>query len=125
MEETKVSLEVAKLLKEIGFNIFTGKAWIEKERQELFFTPAYIGVTNGIDYHAPTQALAQKWFREVHNIEIFTHLRTLGVGYVVKVRNMENTKTLFQDVKPTYEEALEEGLKQACLIKLIELCGTL
>lgn len=115
MEEQIVTLMTAKLAKEKGFNIFTGKAWIKKEGQDLFFVPVYTGVTNGIDYHAPTQSLLQKWLREVHKIDVNVLPYNKNKKYYeVWVEKANTTWSNFS----TYEEALELGLQEA--LKLIK-----
>lgn len=117
MEEQLISFETAKLAREKGFNIFNGKAWIKKEGQELFFTPVYTGITNGIDYHAPTQAQLQKWLRKVHNLHViyiptekhkfekieYSFFIMSSIGYIHKTGENFNTP----------EEALETGLQEA------------
>lgn len=67
-------------------------------------------------FSAPTQSLLQKWLREMHKIEVFVHLRTLAIGWVVKVRNMENYAKLHQNVSSSYEKAFERGLYEALKI---------
>lgn len=115
MDEQLIIFETAKLAKEKGFNIFTGKAWIEKEEQELFFTSAYTGVTNGIDYHAPTQSLLQRWLREVHEIDVNVLPYNKNKKYYeVWVEKSNITWSNFS----TYEEALEVGLYES--LKLIK-----
>jgi hypothetical protein len=122
MQEELVTFQVAKLAKEKGFNIFTGKAWIKKEGQALFFVPVYTGVTNGIDYHAPTQSLLQKWLREVHNIHIDINTMYLSKGkcwdcYIGEISGESSIWN--KEVKGSYEEALEVGLQEA--LKLIKV----
>lgn len=113
IEEELVTFETAKLAKEKGFNIFTGKAWIKKEGQEIFFVPVYTGVTNGIDYHAPTQSLLQKWLREVHNIKLCISW-TETDNWLYEINHKQEGISGYN----TYEEALEKGLFQA--LKLIK-----
>lgn len=112
MEEQLVNFETAKLAKEKGFNIFTGKAWIKKEGQELFFVPTYTSVTNGIEYHAPTQSLLQKWLREAH--EIFV---SVDVNFNIKIYYKDELHNEIFNFN-SYEEALEKGLQEG--LKLIE-----
>ena len=75
-----------------------------------------------LDYiEAPTQSLAQKWIREKMNIHIEIYAIVAGWGWILTkcegngstIKNMEDFNFL-----DTYEEALEEGLKEA--LKLIQ-----
>lgn len=96
MEEQLVSLEVARLLKEQGFN----------------------------EYHYPTKSFAQKWLRETKNLHICIIKDASGYSYdICKEDNGTHiAEGIFKGPNDggewdTYEEALEEGLKQA--LKLI------
>lgn len=94
MKEELVSFETAKLLKEKGF-----------------IKAGFIGV--------PTQSLAQKWLRDKYGIDITVALVTTGYGfYIHKNRNYTNNGEHYNTLVPTYEEALEDGLKES--LKLIE-----
>lgn len=133
MKDELIIFETAKRAKEKGFNIFTGKAWIKKEGQELFFVPVYTGVTNGIDYHAPTQSLLQKWLREVHNIHInitriynFNKKPAIFQGYNIYISGKSSEDITYGEINNKlirkyyndYEKALEAGLQEA--LKLIK-----
>lgn len=126
MQEELVSFQVAKLAKEKGFNIFTGKAWIKKEGQELFFVPVYTGVTNGVDYHAPTQVLLQRWLREVHDINIT--ILICGADYhqyILHDKGRKYIKTVdnpitYENHKNNWEDTLEKGLQEALTLITIE-----
>jgi hypothetical protein len=133
MKEELITFETAKLAKEKGFDIFTGIAYIQKVNQEIFFTPAYTGITNGIDYHVPSQSQLQKWLREVHNIKVLvtTHnevnakyssivLYPPTKGWSLsrdKFLRWTNLKGSLAD--ESYEKVLESGLQEA--LKLIEI----
>lgn len=71
---TSVNFEIAKLLKEKSFNKKCSSAYIKKENQDLFFTPAYTGITNGIEYLAPTIADVVMWLYEKHGIWVGVEL---------------------------------------------------
>jgi len=71
----------------------------------------------GDDLKLIPQSLLQKWLREVYNI----HVEILYIDQILKFQAevcIMNTNTVITDTKcGTYEEVLEEGLKQT--IKLI------
>lgn len=120
MIETVVSLETAKLLKEKEFSVNTNayyddcnKLQVNKPKND-WNDPLYLGTICS----APTQSLAQKWLRDEKMIVLivdvdFTELECYYCNIYDKTRVLhEQTKDCL-----TYEEALEEGLKQA--LKLI------
>ena len=130
MEEDLTSLEVAKLLKEVGFagncmsyfHISRGGEIKEYNcnSQELLTSQLYdlnLAKRNTNPHYIarPTQALAQKWFRKVHNLHIepmITHKNC----YAHNISSDEDYCGTEYGYENTYEEALEKGLEQACLI---------
>ena len=116
MNDRLVSLEVAKLLKEKGFD----EVWCNHiycigyntipEDNELLECDWRNNVKG--QFHlalAPTQSLAQKWLREKHEIYLAVlsnnenaHRYVFGEGI-----NSERYAVWYK----TYEEALEEGLR--------------
>ena len=119
--EDYVSFEVAKLLKEKGFNedCYTFYEYDNKE----FYREERIPCCNSRsdDYAAPTHQMAMKWLREVHKIFIYIEpfITTSGLqGYkpyctkiggefmwINPLRKYSNTSS------DTYEEAVEAALK--------------
>lgn len=136
-----ISLETAKLAKELGFNLnspayygcdepvsgesnrFMTKSWIKYE--DLGSEDPQEGT---LIYSAPTQEQLQKWLREVHKINVesnyLPNIEKYGTLYIP----MNIKPNTFKDVKEyrehrnkyvsnlrfdTYEEALEHGLKQS------------
>ena len=81
--------------------------------------------TNSDYYHAPTQALLQKWLRDVHNIHVYLNpnlrandvvmwdVSVYNVAKYKKHRKIGNSPEYI-----TYEKALEAGLLEA--LKLIK-----
>ena len=77
---------------------------------------------------APTQSLAQKWLREVHNIHIiidpfFQDGDLFGYNIFIFSNEIEKIELELKELSEpthcdfkTYEEALEEGIKQALLL---------
>jgi hypothetical protein len=149
MKETLVSFETAKLAKEKGFDLKTHNYFTKHPYDKIYhvyngYDDEYWGDnyeydwnTNGEPfkpfsndcYSIPTQALLQKWLREVHGINIFMlfkpnikkwdfipyRLDLNGHEYVNKYSEYfkDNNNRRFG----TYEEALEKGLVEA--LKLI------
>lgn len=68
----------------------------------------------------PTQALLQKWLREVHNINIDIEtlvkdnniVYSFDLVYVIETLHVKSYKHRYE----THEQALEEGLYQALLL---------
>jgi hypothetical protein len=71
---------------------------------------------------APQQSLLQKWLREVHGIDVWVEPvwsdeAHVGVEYTSFYEGKQpwdqEDVIMLEDYKPTYEEALEVGLKEA------------
>ena len=133
IKDVYVSFEVAKLLKEKGFDWSSNRVY---QGPNLKFTdipisplmslgelggwsPKRLYITNSelgdLVYTAPTQQTAMKWLREVHNIAI-----NVGWGEILEdqykwwciVLNMDNGNILHEiDYHTSYEEAVEAALK--------------
>lgn len=138
MEDTRVSFKTAKLLKEVGFKEKCTHYYILdfmnfKSNGELkqHLTPIednlnilqLVEIGKGQPHlaSAPTQSLAQKWIREIHNIHIELFFDVKGWFYVLKTISFKfnhriKGDNLADQKSKTYEEALEEALKQVCLI---------
>lgn len=113
--EDYVSFEIAKLLKEKGFDELCHKAY------------NYEGhLCNGFTYgpHAPTLQMAMKWLREVHSlyIDIVTSFSQDGICYTFSCSNtmdlIQGTKGTSYHEYQTYEQACEAAIKY-CLENLI------
>ena len=121
MEEQLVSLETAKLLKEREFSVNTNAYYDDCNKLQVnkpendWNDPLYLGTICS----APTQSLAQKWLRTLGvHIEILLEENPPYESYHYRVMKVGQYFSLSYDpFKGTYEEALEEGLKQA--LKLI------
>lgn len=101
MKEELVSFETAKLAKEVGFN---------QPRDEVY-EPDFICT-------APTQSLLQRWLREEHNIHFWVYPKKVKKGQVCFDFIFIDAENPFVPTHfyKTYEEALEEGLKEALII---------
>jgi hypothetical protein len=72
-------------------------------------------------YARPTQALLQKWLREVHNIRVYPTQKIAGdFGFEIYIKNEENPAgspfkrvSYFTQHFNSYEEAIEKGLQEA------------
>ena len=138
--EDYVSFDVAKLLKEKGFNelcrcVYSPEGVFHKSNRTNiydYYDNALLDEVGNSDYFlAPTQALVMKWLREVHNIHINLDIHWLyfanskgwmyvierilenGVEYIDS-KGDENDKTFYS----TYEEAAEAAIKY-CLENLV------
>lgn len=139
--EDYVSYEIAKLLKEKGFDVLTRFVWYEKlpydlainqgtfnkpgidlyflskttEHNSLFDNKDKADYIKGAVYSCPSQSLALKWLREVHNIYIDILTYTTGksiqfrwVGYDKgRLFSQEEGKIIYFN---SYEEAVEAAI---------------
>lgn len=137
MKEAKVSLETALLLRDKGFydvncrSVFVcgeiedfpeGELYSNSDLQSEWFK-----INPNVEVVAPTQSLAQKWLRKVHNIHIvidpvFGDSGNNVKGFLYSVCDNAYAKidielhrleledlTMFQ-FEPTYEKALESAI---------------
>ena len=128
--ETYVSLEVAKLLKEAGFDWETREYYKFTDEGYRFRwnalpvnwnkkVAALIAEKHGLSegYSAPTLSVVQKWLREVKGYSIYP---TFG-GYKIYVLDANDSagfsKTYVLNSILTYEKAQEAGIKK--VLKLI------
>lgn len=118
MKETLVTIEVAKLAKECGFNWGVNNVYNQNGNFTYFGLDKYD--ENNTDYNlisAPTQSLLQKWLREEKNIVVHinydcrkTNFKGLWRwGYTVYFENGQIESNGIE----TYEGALKEGLLTA------------
>ena len=138
--EHYVSLEVAKLLKEAGFdwkcNLYFSELNVSKEAGILDATTnkiygvfdstiPYIGNLTENDILRPTLDVAQRWLREVKDIDIYIFPTTnnkRGCVYEWGIKTFG--RALWVEGQPytnqyeTYEEAQEAGIKKALEIIL-------
>lgn len=114
IEEQFVSLDTAKMLKEAGFDVPCTSQYTENE-----FAWENLRKTdfnkNGYVFSRPTQALAARWLREVHNIMIVPFFDDyMGKWYYVidgvKKQSVIKCVQSASDYD-NYEEAIEAGLK--------------
>lgn len=133
IEEQFVSFDTAKLLKEAGFDVpcrgvyvtdrtgyYEFREYDNKQTKDDLCWNTEDGFQ--YEYLAPTQALAEKWLREVYNIAIYSLYDDDMEQwfYVVDAFTKNPVIDVFQSGSEydSYEEALESGLQEA--IKLIK-----
>ena len=129
--ETYVSLEVAKLLKQAGFDWSCQSAWdlTFPDEPYLNYDAIYpVDFRNNLDdvFYAPTLAVAQKWLREVKECDVyvspsddlyFAHIKKYG-----EINPEEVTRKFIEFpncfVSNSYESVLEAGIKK-CLTLIL------
>lgn len=139
MYEEAIKLETAKLASKKGFNIRQIQYFDSKDELVEIYSCycdardvniCSCGAQESYDAggnatQAPSQALLQKWLREIHNIHITMNISNIG-NYYAQVYEFipENKNNIFffksQNVfekMNSYEEAMEVGLLEA--LKLI------
>ena len=129
--ECYISLDVAKLLKEAGFDWkcrcyyeTSGKFRGKNSGSFINYNSPLIWQNNGNTdtqlYSAPTLDVAQRWLREVYHFHITTtpdNVEFETWGWTIFTSNYVKYNTYCQGYS-TYEEALEAGIKNALEIIL-------
>lgn len=126
IKEVYVSYETSKLLKEMGFSSDDCHTAYDEDKV-FFWYGDYSKDRKGI-VDAPTQALAMKWLREVHNLAIEPYRTACGYLYTVssipygsiKYDNFDafDGDDDYSGQWTTWEKACEDGIKY-CLENLI------
>lgn len=132
--EYYVSLEVAKLLKEAGFDWEICDGYLVHEDGDVFTTgfqiPYDFNGDNGDlfinhnghkeSFSRPTLTIAQRWLREVKNVDVVVLRAMQWIQFYYTIEHEENrtSKVDFMSLNEDlwwfkYEEALEEGIKKA------------
>ena len=117
--EYYVSLEVAKLLKEAGFNWKVRYMYRNNNPTLCICTESPYRNVPKLNkcpmywqYAAPTLDVAQRWLREEKNYEIFVVVKFLAdKEYIARVET--NISGYSTDIYKFYEEAQEAGIKKA------------
>ena len=121
IDEQYVGYDTAELLKKAGF--------LEQTDTCYFGTTNRIGGSttitedNGV-LPRPTQAVAARWLREVHNLHVYAIQTNLPLtepqtthwewGYIVTKVDDPTTPDKFFDINYTaYEDAMEAGIRRA------------
>lgn len=117
--EYYVSLEVAKLLKEAGFDWDTYSAY----NKDGMFTDKNRSILTWNDfanyYSAPTLDVVQRWLREVHHLHI-TIFSSSQESWMFRITKQHQSLEdgVYEEDFYTYEEAQEAGIKKALEIIL-------
>ena len=127
IEESYVSFDTAKMLKEAGFREKTKTHY--SNSGEVWETAMLADYNDDFNCNAcsrPTQSLAARWLREVHKLHIVPDYNPLR-GFFTGIWNMKSGKYEYYSngIGPNgkgcwdgYEEAFENGLQEA--IKMIK-----
>lgn len=120
LSEDYVSFEVAKLLKEKGFDESCRTYYQDKEFVDDVCTQYYQWNTKSPFDHisAPTHQMAMKWFREVHHIFIIIEPYSDINCYFSLWEGDNYYENPLRKGFPSYEETVEAALKY-CLENLI------
>ena len=119
--ECYISLEIAKLLKEAGFDWKLNSRWQDwggKNPHEFILKTDLLYADGPAEYdgfHAlpsPTLDVAQRWLREVKNVDVFAYRNEPKDKFesIVSVNKKWSTTGMCIN---TYEEALETAIKKA------------
>lgn len=124
--EDYVSFEIAKLLKEKGFNGNTSSCYILEDsthhiiNDEVVQNEYYESQDSNEHIHliqAPTLQMVMKWLREVHNIhiDICSNWDIIHWIYQVFVITPRTSRNSYVDkiLYTSYEKAVEAGIKYA------------
>ena len=112
IEESYVSFETAKMLKEAGFDVVC----------RSFYEDNDLTVWNMVEHPSkmnrwlprPTQSLAARWLREVHHIHAI--LTPLSDGWMYDLYDLKKYQYIILSKDAglvTYESAFEEALQEA------------
>ena len=125
------SFEVAKLLKEKGFNelcIFKYSSEGVRMKAGVAIDEWQNSELDDDECSCVSHQMAMKWLREVHNIMVSPYALSLGYYFEIfdlTTKDITGCKPLYkvgipskEDVLSTYEEAIEAGIKY-CLENLI------
>ena len=121
IEEQFVSFDTARMLKEAGFDVPCTSQYTEGKSIWNVGYPDNFN-QDEFGYSRPTQALAERWLREVHNVAIYSLYDDDMEQwfYVVDAFTKNPVINGFQSGSEydDYESAFEDGLREA--IKLIK-----
>lgn len=120
IKEAYCSFEVAKLLKEKGFNWDCITYYVDSEHDNVKYSMLFENNTTWEErcYSAPTHQMAMKWLREEKNIFIviephaYDYVNEKNESYVCSLWVGDNYYEYIESRDyPSYEEAVEAALK--------------
>lgn len=106
----------AKLAKEKGFEPPVSSQYLYWDVLGRYIRPHewYTIMQLPLILHAPTQAELQKWIRDEKEIHVEIYNNASGWGWILTKLNGTGIKEIKDDLFfDSYEDALEDGLKQA------------
>lgn len=116
IEEAYCSFEIAKLLKEKGFDEPTTKSYYtEGFENPMIFSHDLLPCTQTDEFLCPTHQMAMEWLREVHylwiDIDPLTNYKWAWSIWLMNDANFKMGET--SQVTSNYKEAVEAALKYA------------
>lgn len=125
IKEQFVSFEIAKLLKEIGFDIPINTSYSKDGKFEYNILPNNFNKLQS-RFSGPTQFLAARWLRGKFSIHIFTNYFFEDETWfyvIVDLKESDEVRAIYPDIRSyqSSEEAFEDGLRKS--IKLIKKQG--
>lgn len=117
IEESFVTFDTAKLLKEIGFNIPVNTSYSEDGNSEYNIFPDNFNKLQD-KFSRPTQALVARWLREIHHVDVVVDVINQK-NYCCDIYQNKQKKSIARSINPSFEETLEDGLRYSLeLIKM-------
>ena len=119
IKEDYVSCEIAKLLRQKGFNESCFAQY--DGHKEITFGLNKNDWSDSSRYNpsAPTLQVAMKWLREVHKVDITVDPHKVGNNWIYQFHICQNQNYLFsKDIDTSYENCAESAIKY-CLENLI------
>ncbi len=120
MKEQLISFETAKLAKEKGFDLEADWFYNSIGEEHLYNHYDYSGLPKKHIFWKNTQSLLQKWLREEKELHVTIYQANQPEkgsawewGYNIETIDAPNDLKKHDWYFKTYEEALEEGLKEA------------
>lgn len=122
IEESYVSFDTAKLLKEAGFDVPCFNQYTDRGTVWHCDCPENFNKSQCAT-SCPTQALAERWLREVHHYAVCVWYSAEHEKWFYAHGNLDNMMfdeeySISDFIYDSYEQALEAGLKEA--IKMIK-----
>ena len=109
IQESFVTFDTAKILKEIGFDIPVNTSYSEDRNPEYDLFPDNFNKFQD-KFSRPTQALAARWLREVHHIDVVVDVVN-ETEYCCDIYQNKQRKSIAESISPSFEQVLEDGLK--------------
>jgi hypothetical protein len=119
--EDYVSFEIAKLLKEKGFDWIVHRSFLEHDNIYAPCDPSEIQRKDTIAI--PTLQMAMKWLRKVHNLSVepfYDIVLTwcVDIRHIGKITRLNEFESVRDKNYDSYEKACEAGIKY-CLENVI------